>query len=106
MEKILLNLKKSSETVDLHQLTNDEKLIHLHMIACREGHADIVGLFLSLDSNKGEKNASTHTLDINSSTPLHLACESGREQIVSMLVLSGADIFSQREGGIPPMHSR
>ena len=115
-EKILTKLKKTNRTKHLELLDNYANLTPMH-IACREGHAKIVGLFLKfgfdlsstaktvdffgfdLSSTPGPDNGSNYT-----STPLHLACESGKEQIVAMLVCKGADVLSEREGKITAVH--
>ena len=102
VEKILLKLKTSGEVNLL--LPNDKQLTPLH-IACREGYVEIVKLLLK--NGFHQKKDLVEATDNELSTPLHLACENGREgndDIVKTLLLNGADIFSQMEGGITPMH--
>ena len=114
-EKILAKLKKTNRTKHLELLDNYANLTPRH-IACREGHAKIVDLFLKFgfDLSSTAKTVDFFGFDLSStprpdigsnySTPLHLACESGKEQIVAMLVCKGADVLSEREGKITAVH--
>ena len=112
-EKILAKMKKTNRIKQV--LYNHADLTPMH-IACREGHAKIVDLFLrfGFDLSSTAKTVDFFGFDLSStpgpdigsnySTPLHLACESGKEQIVAMLVCKGADVLSEREGKITAVH--
>ena len=102
VDKILTKLK-TGESVNL-LLPNDKQLTPLH-IACREGYVEIVKLILKVGFH--QKKDLVEAQDNERSSPLHLACENGREgndTIIQTLLLYNADIFSEMEGGITPMH--
>ena len=99
---ILSKLKVNGEVNLL--LPNDKQLTPLH-IACREGYVEIVKLLLKDGFHQRKKLVEAE--DNESSLPLHLACENGKEgndDIVKTLLLYNADIFSKMAGGITPMH--
>ena len=49
-------------------------------------------------------NEVLHATDLNGNTPLHLACEGGREEVVQLLIDSGANIKQTNNEGEIPTH--
>ena len=71
-------------------------------VACHEGHLAIVKLlfFHGHDKKKGLVKAE----DIQGSSALHYAVESGVTEIVEVLLLNGADPIAQKKNEVTPLH--
>ena len=67
-------------------------------IACLNGHKEVVNSIINLSLNELlhasdlSLNEVLHVSDLSGNTPLHLACEGGHEDIVHLLIDSGANI--------------
>ena len=67
-------------------------------IACLNGHREVANVInLSL-------NEILHASDLSGNTPLHLACEGRSEDIVQLLIDSGANINQANNEGEIPTH--
>ena len=76
---------------------NAKGMSPLH-IACLNGHKEVVSsINLSL-------NEVLHASDLSSNTPLHLACEGRSEEVVQLLIDSGANINQTNLEGEIPTH--
>ena len=73
------------------------KRIALHT-ACLSGHVEVVKTYnLSIYEV-------LHASDSSGNTPLHLACEVGSEDVVQVLIDSGAGVSEANNEGMVPTH--
>ena len=110
--EMLLQRMKSTDTL---LLENDEHQTPLHL-ACNEGHTKIVNLILEYVSKMLDEsdpvnpsgldlmNKLVTAKDNEHNTPLHLACNSGEDEIVKTLLENGADVRAVKDGDITPLH--
>ena len=80
---------------------DNKKWTSLH-IASKCGHLQVARVIFN--SSNSKEFEVLKAVDENGSTPLHLACESGKEEIVEFLISSGANITAVNSRGEIPLH--
>ena len=78
---------------------DNKKWTSLH-IASQCGHLQVACVIF----NSSKEFEVLKAVDENGNTPLHLACESGKKEIVEFLIASGANITAVNSRGEIPLH--
>ena len=67
------------------------------LIACQEGHSDIVAKLLAAD-------ASVDQADDDGFTPLWVACQERHDEVISKLLAANADVNQATDDGATPLY--
>ena len=105
--KILLDkMKESGKPMAVYIVAKNNLgcLTPFHL-ACRQGHLDIVTMLYQFSESDEEDFKLIDVVDGENSTPLHLACESNKEEVVKFLVEKSPDMIDKiNDNGATPAH--